>query len=84
MALFVFKNYSGEDWDVDIGTYFLQVPVNSPDREYTYTTLVIEPGTYTWQAHSPGGGYYITDSNGNTAFEFTVAAGESYGTQCCR
>jgi tetratricopeptide (TPR) repeat protein len=84
MALFVFKNYSGEAWDVDIGPYFMQVPPNPPDREFTYTTLAIEPGTYTWQAHSPGGGYYITDQNGNKAFEFTVAAGEISGTQCCR
>jgi len=83
-ALFVFRNYSGEDWDVDIGSYFLQVPANPPGQEYLHATIVIEPGTYTWQAHSPGGGYYITDSNNNTSFEFTVAAGEMYGTQCCR
>ena len=40
--------------------------------------LVIDPGTYTWQAHSPGGGYYMTDGSGNRSFEFTVAAGEIY------
>jgi hypothetical protein len=84
MALFVFKNYSGENWIVDIGSYLLEVPPNPPDREFTYSTLAIEPGTYTWQAHSADAGYYITDSAGNKAFEFTVAAGEMYGTQCCR
>ncbi|MEW5958750.1 MAG: tetratricopeptide repeat protein [Chloroflexota bacterium] len=84
MALFVFKNYSGEDWNVDIGSYFLPVPANPPDREFTFTTLAIEPGTYTWQAHSANAGYYITDDSGNKAFEFTVAASEVYMTQCCR
>lgn len=83
-ALFVFKNYSGEQWNVDIGSYFLEVPPNPPDREFTYTTLAIDPGTYTWQAHSADAGNYIVDSDGNSGFEFTVAAGEIYGTQCCR
>ena len=83
-SLFVFKNYSGEIWSVDIGPYHLDVPTNPPDQEYSYHTLVIDPGTYTWQAHSMGGGYYITDSSGNKAFEFTVAPDEMYGTQCCR
>jgi hypothetical protein len=83
-ALFVFQNYSGEDWNVDIGSYLLEVPANPPDQEYSFTTIAIEPGTYTWQAHSPGGGYYITDANNNRAFEFTVAAGEIFRTQCCR
>ena len=62
----------------------LDVPANPSDREFTYYTLVIDPGTYTWQAHSVGGGYYITDNKGNKAFEFTVAPDEMYGTQCCR
>lgn len=83
-ALFVFKNYSGEQWLVDIGTYFLEVPPNPSDREFTYTTLVIDPGTYTWQAHSADAGNYIVDSDGNRGFEFTVAEGEMYGTQCCQ
>jgi tetratricopeptide (TPR) repeat protein len=83
-ALFYFANYSGEQWNVDIGSYFLEVPPNPPGQEYNLVTIIIEPGTYTWQAHSANAGYYITDSNGNKAFEFTVAAGEAYGTSCCR
>jgi len=43
-------------------------------------TLVIDPGKYTWQAHSPGGGWYIRNAQGGTSFEFTVAAGEVYTT----
>jgi tetratricopeptide (TPR) repeat protein len=82
-ALFYFANYSGEQWNVDIGPYFLEVPANPPGQEYNLVTIVIEPGTYTWQAHSADAGYYITDSNGNKSFEFTVAAGEAYGTSCC-
>ena len=84
MALFVFKNYSGEDWNVDIGPYSMHVPANPPDREYSYTTLPIEPGTYIWKAHTAGGGFYITDQHNNKAFEITVAPGEIVGTQCCR
>lgn len=75
-ALFVFYNFTGTDWNIDIGPYFLQVPAKPPSREYVFDTVAIDPGTYTWQAHSPGGGYYIVDSQGNRAFEFTVAAGD--------
>lgn len=82
-SLFYFANYSGEQWNVDIGSYFLEVPPNKPGQEYNLVTIVIEPGTYTWQAHSASAGYYITDGSGNRAFEFTVAAGEAYGTSCC-
>jgi tetratricopeptide (TPR) repeat protein len=83
-ALFYFANYSGEQWNVDIGPYFMEVPPNPPGQEYHLETIVIDPGTYTWQAHSANAGYYITDSSGNRAFEFTVAAGEVYGTSCCK
>ncbi len=83
-ALFYFANYSGEQWNVDIGPYFLEVPPNKPGQEYNLVTIVIEPGTYTWQAHSASAGYYITDGSGNKAFEFTVAASEAYGTSCCK
>ena len=41
-------------------------------------TAILDPGTYTWQGHSPGGGFYITDGSGNRSFEFTVAAGDIY------
>jgi tetratricopeptide (TPR) repeat protein len=82
-AMFVFYNYSGETWLVDVGSYSLEVPPNPPDRTYTQATLVIEPGTYTWQAHSMDAGYYITDSTGNIAFDFTLGVGEFYQTSCC-
>lgn len=83
-ALFVFRNYSGEEWNVDIGPYFLQVPAKPQGQEFTLASIAIDPGKYTWQAHSVSAGYYITDQNGNKAFEFTVAAGEVYETECCR
>ncbi len=76
-ALFVFTNYTDVDWSIDVGPYHLDVPAWK-GGEYPLSTVAIDPGTYTWQAHSPGGGYYITDDSGNTAFEFTVAAGEIY------
>ena len=75
-ALFVFYNYTDVDWDIDVGPYFLQVPANKPGQEYAIGTLAIDPGKYTWQAHSPGGGWYITNAQGGKSFEFTVAAGE--------
>lgn len=83
-ALFYFQNYSGEQWNVDIGPYFLEVPANKPGQEFELATIVIDPGKYTWQAHSATAGYYITDGSGNRAFEFTVTAGEAYGTNCCK
>ncbi len=76
--MFVFYNYTNIDWNIDIGPYLLKVPANQPGQPYAIGTLVLDPVTYIWKAKSPGGGYYIRDANGNTAFEFTVAAGEIY------
>jgi tetratricopeptide (TPR) repeat protein len=77
-ARFVLINYTGEDWNIDVGPHFLQVPRKQPDQEFSMGMVDLDPGTYTWQAHSPGGGYYITDDQGNRSFEFTVTAGEIY------
>jgi hypothetical protein len=74
-ALFVFINYTDVDWSVDVGPHHLDIPAWR-GGEYPTGSVAMEPGTYTWQGHSPGGGYYITDVNGNKAFQFTVAAGE--------
>ncbi|MBN1993286.1 MAG: hypothetical protein JW953_11350, partial [Anaerolineae bacterium] len=73
-ALFVFYNNSSEDFNVDVGPQLLQVPAGQVGQ------LVLDPGTYTWKGHSPGGGFYITDANGNTAFEITVTAGQVFET----
>jgi hypothetical protein len=75
-ALFVFYNYTNVDWNLDVGPHLLQVPANQAGQEYAMGTVALDPGTYTWQAHSPGGGYYITDADGNTSFEITVEAGQ--------
>ena len=77
-ALFVFYNYTNVDWNVDIGPNLLKVPANQPGQEFAVGTMALEPGTYTWQANSPGGGWSIKDANGNVAFEFTVTAGDVY------
>jgi hypothetical protein len=79
-ALFVFYNYSGVDWNVDFGPYLLELPAKPPNEEYTVATIIIDPGTYMYQGHSPGGGYYMKNSQGGRDFEFTVAAGETYET----
>ena len=79
-ALFVFYNYSGVDWNVDFGPYLLEIPAKPPNEEYTVATVIIDPGTYIYQGHSPGGGYYMKNSQGGMDFEFTVAAGETYET----
>jgi hypothetical protein len=77
-ALFVFYNYTSVDWNIDVGPNLLKVPANQPGQEFAVGTLVLDPGTYTWQANSPGGGWGIRDANGNVAFQFTVAAGDVY------
>ena len=81
-ALFVFRNSCSADWNIDIGPYFVQVPAKPGDKEYAEATVVIDPGTYTWKAHSPGGGYYMVDGSGNQVFEFSVAAGEVHTESC--
>jgi hypothetical protein len=75
-ALFVFVNYTVRDWNVDVGPYFMQVPARPGGEEYALESLALEPGTYTWQAHSPGGTFTITDSKGNRSFEISVVEGE--------
>lgn len=75
-ALFVFINYSGEQWNVDVGPYFIEVPPKPVDRDTFFVTQAIDPGSYTWAAISPGGGKRAEDAAGNRAFDFTVAAGE--------
>lgn len=83
-ALFVFENNTGEVWVVDVGPHILEVPPNIPPQEITIATVILDPGTYTWQAHSMSANYYITDANGNKAFEFTLAPDEVYTTGCCK
>ena len=82
-ALFVFVNYSGDNWVVDIGPYRLEVPANVPPNENTVATQILDPGSYTWQAHSMDSDFYLTDSNGNRGFQITVAAGDIYPISCC-
>ncbi len=77
-ALFVFYNYSDSVWNIDIGPHFLQVPAREPGQEYRVGTIAIDPGTYTWQGHTPDGDYYITGPDRNKAFEFTVEAGDAH------
>jgi len=77
-ALFVFYNYTHIDWNMDIGPYFLRVPANQPGQEYAVATTAIDPGTYTWQATSPGGEWFIKMGSGGAATEFTVAVGDVY------
>lgn len=81
-ALFVFRNFTDKDWNVDIigsQSYFLAVPPNQPGQEFAEATIAIDPGTYIWKAGSPLG-FYIRDATGNTDFEFSVAAGDIYPT----
>ena len=70
-ALCVFTNYTNRDWDIDVGPYHLDLPAWQAGQAYPVDTVVLDPGTYTWHAHSPDGG-------DNVAFAFTVAAGEIY------
>lgn len=75
-ALFVFLNYSGEAWNVDVGPYFLEVPPKPVDQDIFFVTKIIEPGSYTWTALAPNGTRAV-DINGNKAFDFSVGAGET-------
>ena len=75
-ALFLFFNYTGIDWNIDIGPNFMQAPAKQPDQVFSVTAIVIDPGSYVWQGHSPGGQYSITGDNGKKVFEFSVREGE--------
>jgi hypothetical protein len=82
-ALFYFRNFTGEVWQIDFGPYFLEVPPRQPDQEVNIGTIFVDPGTYTWSAHSFGN-FYLADEDGNKAFEITLAAGDRYGSGCCK
>ncbi|MFN8454755.1 MAG: tetratricopeptide repeat protein [Anaerolineae bacterium] len=76
-ALFVFINYTGDQWNVDVGPYFIEVPPKPVDQDIFFIAKVIDPGSYTWTAIAPGGGKRAEDASGHRAFDFTVAAGET-------
>jgi hypothetical protein len=82
-ALFYFRNYTGQVWQIDIGPYFLEVPPRQPDQEVNIGTIFVDPGTYTWSAHSVDN-YSLVDEHGNTAFEITLGPGDMYGSGCCK
>ncbi len=75
-ALFVFINYTHLDWNIDVGPYFVQSPGRAPDQESSISSIVIDPGTYTWKGISADGTSVISTPNRDRGFEFTVAAGE--------
>lgn len=77
-ALFVFYNYTGEDWNIDVGPYLLQVPATRPGEPYAVVTLELEPGTYTLMGNSPATGRQIHTMDGGLYIEFTVQAGDVY------
>ena len=52
------------------------MPARPAGEEYAVEVLSLDPGSYTWQAHSPGGDYTITDSEGRRSFEISVVEGE--------
>ena len=77
-ALFVFYNYTGEDWNIDVGPHLLQVPATKPGEPYAVVTLELEPGTYTLMGSSPATGRQIHTMDGGLYIEFTVQAGDVY------
>jgi hypothetical protein len=82
-ALFYFRNYTGQVWQIDIGPYFLEVPPRQADQEVNIGTIFVDPGNYTWSAHSLDN-YYLVDEHGNKAFEITLGPGDMYGSGCCK
>jgi tetratricopeptide (TPR) repeat protein len=82
-ALFYFLNYTGQVWQVDVGPHFFEIPPRTPDEVYNLGTIFVDPGTYTWSAHSLDN-YYIVDDDGNRAFEITLSPGDVYGSGCCQ
>ncbi len=82
-AVFYFKNYTGELWQIDVGPYFFEVPPKSADQEYNLGTIFVDPGKYTWSAHSLSK-YYLVDDAGNRAFDITLGPGDAYGSGCCK
>lgn len=76
-AVFIMLNYTGNQWNVDIGSYYLEVaPKRFEQDEAVVASLSIDPGSYSWTAFSPTDGSIAADSGANRSFDFTVGAGE--------
>ena len=82
-AIVYFINYSGELWQIDFGPYFFEVPAKPADKDYSLGTIFVDPGTYTFSAHSLSK-LYMVDDYGNKAFDVTLGPGEAYGSSCCK
>lgn len=77
-ALFLVANHTANNWQIQIGSYYLEVAARPPGRAYSIASMAIEPGTYTWQARSTRGDSNLADSTGSSVFDITVAAGQIY------
>ncbi len=76
-AVFVFLNYTGNQWNVDFGPYFLEVPPKAHEEDGAIVaSLPIDPGSYSWMAKSPTDGSIAAKDNGDKLFDFTVGIGK--------
>ena len=75
-AAFVLINYTDQNWNVDIGPYFLEARGRTPEEAYSVSWVIINPGSYTWKAISADGQSIVTTTNRDTGFDFSVGAGE--------
>ncbi len=82
-AVFYFQNYTGELWQIDFGPHFLEVPPKPADKDYSLGYVFVDPGKYTFSAHSLSKFYWV-DEHGNKAIDVTLNAGEAFGANCCR
>jgi tetratricopeptide (TPR) repeat protein len=82
-ALVYFINYSGILWQIDVGPHFFEVPAKPADKDYSLGYVFVDPGKYTFSAHSLDK-YYMVDDHGNRAFDITLNAGDVYGRSCCK
>jgi hypothetical protein len=54
-----------------------------PDQEENIGPIFVDPGNYTWSAHSLDN-YSLVDEHGDSSFEITLGPGDMYGSGCCK
>lgn len=81
-ALFVLRNFTETDLDIEIGSQSFYLPVYEAGKQVPELVLPLDPGHYTWWVRSPlFENRYINDPEGEKIFEFTVVEGDVYSAQ---
>jgi hypothetical protein len=72
------------DFAIEVNGVEHKTTILDPGKTESFSeTNFVDPGNYTWSAHSLDN-YYLVDDHGSRAFEITLGPGDMYGSGPCR